>query len=54
MDHQRQIIRMGAAVIVLAITLRLFGGGFFVCLLIFKTEMLSLRNTLQQCLKQRR
>lgn len=29
MDHQRQIIRMGAAVIVLAITLRLFGGGVF-------------------------
>ena len=29
MDHQRQIIRMGAAAIILAITLRLFGGGFF-------------------------
>ncbi len=29
MDHQRRIIRMGAAVIILAITLRLFGGGFF-------------------------
>ena len=29
MDQQRKIIRMGAAVIVLAIILRLLGGGFF-------------------------
>ena len=29
MDQQRRIIRMGAAVIALAITLRLLGGGFF-------------------------
>lgn len=28
MDHQRQALRWGAAVIVLAVTLRLFGGGF--------------------------
>ena len=29
MDQQRKTVRMGAAFIVLAITLRLFGGGFF-------------------------
>lgn len=29
MDQQRKIIRMGAALIVMAITLRLLGGGFF-------------------------
>ena len=29
MDQQRKVLRMGAAVIVLAITLRFFGGGFF-------------------------
>lgn len=29
MDHHRQVIRMGAAVILVAIFLRLFGGGFF-------------------------
>ena len=29
MDHHRRAIRMGAAVLVLAISLRLIGGGFF-------------------------
>lgn len=29
MDQQRKIVRMGAVLIVFAITLRLFGGGFF-------------------------
>ena len=28
MDHQRKALRWGAAVIVLSLTLRLFGGGF--------------------------
>ena len=28
MDHQRKSLRWGAAVIVLSLTLRLFGGGF--------------------------
>ena len=29
MDHQRQVLRMGAAAILFAIFLRLLGGGFF-------------------------